>query len=204
MTDDAGFLRAIAATPSDDLARLVYADFLDERGRDGDGARAEFLRLTARLAARDCKKAETKAGRARLQELAAGLDGDWLAVVSRLAVENCQKRDWPEHPLSFSFVCGRKWEDLTPTDATAVRHCDGCREDVHYCDTIGAAQRHADGGHCVAVNLSVIRRQGDLRRAPMLMGKVVPSPQMREQWERQREEARRRREAEAGGGVADH
>ncbi len=210
MTDDAGFLRTIAATPSDDLARLVYADFLDERGRDGDGARAEFLRLTARLAACDCKKAERKGGRARLQELAAGLDGEWLAVVSRLAVENCQSRG-RSAPFNFSIICGRKWADLTPTDATAVRHCDGCREDVHYCDTIGEARRHAGLGHCVAVDLGIIRRDGDLQPARMLMGRMLPNSVG---WQREldrrapdpvsaaREEARRH-DSDASGGAAE-
>jgi uncharacterized protein (TIGR02996 family) len=36
------FLRAICANPEDDTVRLVYADWLDE---NGDGGRAEFIRL---------------------------------------------------------------------------------------------------------------------------------------------------------------
>lgn len=43
MTDaDRPFLNAILAAPDDDAPRLVYADFLDERG---EGERAEFIRL---------------------------------------------------------------------------------------------------------------------------------------------------------------
>jgi uncharacterized protein (TIGR02996 family) len=45
--DRAAFLRAIAETPEDDLPRLVYADWLDERG---DPERAEFIRLQCELA----------------------------------------------------------------------------------------------------------------------------------------------------------
>ena len=45
MTDESTFLRAIAAFPDDDGPRLVYADWLDERG----DPRAEFIRLQCSL-----------------------------------------------------------------------------------------------------------------------------------------------------------
>jgi uncharacterized protein (TIGR02996 family) len=43
----AGFLRAVVARPDDDLPRLIYADWLDERG---EAVRAEFIRLQCLLA----------------------------------------------------------------------------------------------------------------------------------------------------------
>jgi uncharacterized protein (TIGR02996 family) len=46
------FLRAILADPSDDGPRLVYADWLDERGQ---AARAEFIRVQCELA-KGCDK----------------------------------------------------------------------------------------------------------------------------------------------------
>src|SRR5437870_1657420 len=42
MRDDEGFLSAIKASPTEDLPRLIYADYLDDRG---DHARAEFIRI---------------------------------------------------------------------------------------------------------------------------------------------------------------
>ena len=45
MLEEEALLRAIVANPDDDLRRLVYADWLDERGRPQDVARAEFIRL---------------------------------------------------------------------------------------------------------------------------------------------------------------
>jgi uncharacterized protein (TIGR02996 family) len=42
MSDEAAFLRAIQAAPSDVTAKLVYADWLDERG---ESEKAEYLRL---------------------------------------------------------------------------------------------------------------------------------------------------------------
>jgi uncharacterized protein (TIGR02996 family) len=45
-TDEEALLAAVAAAPEDDAPRLVYADWLQERGAD---ARAEYLRSVARL-----------------------------------------------------------------------------------------------------------------------------------------------------------
>lgn len=45
MTAEEDFSRAILATPRDDALRLVFADWLDERGGRGDAERAEFIRL---------------------------------------------------------------------------------------------------------------------------------------------------------------
>jgi uncharacterized protein (TIGR02996 family) len=47
MSDEAAFLAAIKANPNDNTTRLVYADWLDERGRPG----GEFLRTDCEIAA---------------------------------------------------------------------------------------------------------------------------------------------------------
>jgi uncharacterized protein (TIGR02996 family) len=49
-TTESGLLAAILAKPEDDLPRLVYADFLDERNGSGDAERAEFIRVQVELA----------------------------------------------------------------------------------------------------------------------------------------------------------
>lgn len=46
-TDAAAFLAAIRAHPADDVARLVFADWLEEHGQE---ARAEFIRVQVELA----------------------------------------------------------------------------------------------------------------------------------------------------------
>lgn len=43
-------LRAVLLDPADDLARLTYADWLDDRGGPGDAGRAEFVRVQCELA----------------------------------------------------------------------------------------------------------------------------------------------------------
>jgi uncharacterized protein (TIGR02996 family) len=50
MTAGDALLRSILARPEDDAPRLVYADWLEENGQ---GERAEFVRVQIRLASRD-------------------------------------------------------------------------------------------------------------------------------------------------------
>ena len=48
---DEGFFHALQQSPEDDTLRLVYADFLEERGEDASAADAEFIRVQIELAA---------------------------------------------------------------------------------------------------------------------------------------------------------
>jgi uncharacterized protein (TIGR02996 family) len=83
MSDETAFLDALRAAPNDTTARVVYADWLDERG---DAARAEFLRLAVLTSiASDASDAEL-ARRERLRQLAVGLDTMWLAAATGLRV----------------------------------------------------------------------------------------------------------------------
>jgi uncharacterized protein (TIGR02996 family) len=71
------FIDAIAEDPDDDTARLVYADWLDERG----DPRAEYLRLEAELATSitgDRRKQAT----GRMRKLRRRLDALWLKRMS--------------------------------------------------------------------------------------------------------------------------
>src|SRR5947209_8123112 len=154
MSTDDGFLMKLSANPADDTTRLVYADWLEEQSDSVSTAKAEFLRLTVQLATSAGKKLQKKKREKRLQQLAAGLDTDWLAVVSRLAIENCQAEvSRPRMRVRFDFLCDRHWEDLLPTNDRTVRFCDACQQNVHYCDTITEARRHAWDGHCIALDL---------------------------------------------------
>ncbi len=74
--DDEAFLRAIAAAPADDAPRLVYADWLDERG----DPRADFLRAEVAFAG-----AVTDAGRAELLDRRARVDPGWWPRLARAA-----------------------------------------------------------------------------------------------------------------------
>jgi uncharacterized protein (TIGR02996 family) len=185
MSDEATFLQAIRADPQNDSLRLVYADWLEEQAAPGFEPKAEFLRLVAQPLTpgedRKRMKGQKKGRRKRLQQLAAGLDTDWLAVVSRLPIENCYGKRAavearPSYLLRFDYLCDRRWEDLQPTEDQAVRFCDGCRHQVFYCDTIMDARQHAQQRHCIAVDLGVIRRDRDLAPESMWLGR--PSPEL--------------------------
>jgi uncharacterized protein (TIGR02996 family) len=165
MNEDAAFLRTLHDDPTDAVTRTVYADWLEEQDDPGNAARAEFLRTEDELATLPAEDQRRVALQARLQELAGGLDSDWLAVVSRAAVENCA--------VSFEYECPLHWDNLTPTEDRAVRFCSACRQEVHYCDTLAQAQRHAWNGHCVAVDARVLRRPGDLELPMVTMGILI-------------------------------
>jgi uncharacterized protein (TIGR02996 family) len=78
MSDERGFLRAIQDNPEDDSLRLVYADWLEERG----DPRSEYLRLVCALSSPECADQEVEKFHERLQELRACADPRWLAAVT--------------------------------------------------------------------------------------------------------------------------
>jgi uncharacterized protein (TIGR02996 family) len=97
MREDEAFLRAVIDAPDDDTPRLIYADWLEERG----DPRAEFIRIQCALAnlpARDPDKAALRI-RARLcvrsRELRAAHEDEWLRPLSLLSRE-----------LRFGWTCG--------------------------------------------------------------------------------------------------
>ena len=176
MHDENDFLRALSASPADDTLRMIYADWLDERGDDVSKAKAQFLRVTVRLMGPIQRVGWRHARRMELHELAKALPGEWLAVVSRLKVENCPEatpkanvEELAQYGLVFTTVCEKRWDDLAATEHPTVRHCETCEKSVYYCDTIEEGRERAGRGHCVAVNLGVIRQPRDLHFPPGIM-----------------------------------
>lgn len=233
MTDEKAFLTAILEQPDDDAKKLIYADYLEERG----DPRGEFLRLmvktrrertitpeqrqrhkslsdelaelrtqelallTARYAhadpapddprrqhriqeletlLADLSKEMRQEPPARLQELAATFDPLWLSVVSDPEIEGCGRQggNW----IRFEFVCDKTWADMTATNDEKVRHCQTCNKSVHFCDTIADAREHSQEQHCIAVDLGVMRRDGDLR-PPMLFAGQPSKEDLRESYD---------------------
>lgn len=80
MGDEWAFLNAVRKAPADDASRLVYADWLQERG----DPRAEFLRLDCRL--NGLGSAAPRRLRRRYASLCRTLDPDWVALVRRQSV----------------------------------------------------------------------------------------------------------------------
>ena len=77
MSDDHAFLRAVMANPADKLLRLVYADWLDERG----DPRGEYLRVQIRLDETSSLDEQYQPLRARSEELLAVIPENWVAAL---------------------------------------------------------------------------------------------------------------------------
>jgi uncharacterized protein (TIGR02996 family) len=83
LMEEEGLLRAIIAQPEDDWPRLVYADWLEERG---DTARGEFLQLQVAARTTPLGSPDQQGFWARLRACRNHLDPDWLKVVDSPAV----------------------------------------------------------------------------------------------------------------------
>lgn len=88
MPEDEPFIRALLAAPDDQTTRLVYADWLDDRG----DPRAEYLRLQARVAELPPGSDERHAAREQLTALQNGFPSWWLAAVGFRAVGQASDR----------------------------------------------------------------------------------------------------------------
>jgi uncharacterized protein (TIGR02996 family) len=175
MHDEAGFLTAIQQTPADDTARLVFADWLDEQDDPISKRKAAFIRLELQMATSREKGSNRIRQRKQLQQLASTIEPAWLAVVSHPKLEGC----W----FQFQPKCPKQWEQLAPTGDPKMRFCEGCRRNIHYCDTMEEAQNHIANRTCVALSLAVNRGVFDLRPprpprprflAPRRLGRILP------------------------------
>jgi hypothetical protein len=52
---------------------------------------------------------------------------------------------------TFTIVCDRTWDSLTPTNNRDVRHCDRCNHDVHRCETDSDAYVLGAANRCIAL-----------------------------------------------------
>ena len=168
MSDETGFLRAILADPADPVPRLVYADWLDERGEANSTYRAEYLRVECQLDSLPGGDRARRQLQARLLELRKLVGDDWWRQLDWAKVEYC---------VEFTYRCPQRWDTLQLTDDANVRYCSECERNVHYCQTAREAQNLADRGECVAIDsrlarlpLSLVRR----REGGRLLGRVAP------------------------------
>jgi uncharacterized protein (TIGR02996 family) len=113
MSDEAGFLKAIADQPAERSTRLVYADWLDEHDRPRE---AEFLRLQIQAAEIN----------ERLIELGGQLDVSWLNAVRPLllglhAIKNRAGRSLWIDQLCHWGTYERLEEERPTTESNARR-----------------------------------------------------------------------------------
>src|SRR5689334_11806572 len=86
MARDDAFLQAICDNPDDDAPRLVYADWLEERG---DAARAEFIRVQCRMAHLPPDDPHQRGLRDRVQELLRAHGDAWREELPGWARQDC-------------------------------------------------------------------------------------------------------------------
>jgi uncharacterized protein (TIGR02996 family) len=153
MTEEDAFLQALLANPDDVNLRLVYADWLEERG----DPRGELLRLDVKLVELPPKGVPARKLRRRLEELRQGIDPTWLARIDSTPIDGC---------VAFAFECPKRWEHLRPTKDPLTRYCTSCRKHVHHCHTLAEAQDRADRRECVALDSRLLRTPNDLRFPP--------------------------------------
>lgn len=77
MTEEQSFLNAILSNPADTTAKLVYADWLDDRGDH----RAEILRLKVKLTQLEPESAEFSIAQNRLNRLEPTASPNWLILL---------------------------------------------------------------------------------------------------------------------------
>lgn len=98
MNYEAGFLKDICDHPQDDTPRLVYADWLDERGEPGDVDRAELIRAQIVLA-----RNQELGGSPLAPERRRRLE----SRVRELLEEHGAEWEWPVRMLGLGWAEGR-------------------------------------------------------------------------------------------------
>ncbi len=164
MSDELAFLAAIRQKPEDDLTRLVYADWLEERGDAESLLKSQFLRDEVRvneiprLLWFDKKELLILP----LRKLAETLPVDWKMAVSRIPVENCGTR--------WTFICPRKWSEFRETADPEIRFCSTCEQNVYYCHSVEEARERASQRQCVTLDVRIRRKPGDVVEEPTISG----------------------------------
>ena len=112
MGEEAAFLRAVRESPDDTATRLVFADWLEERG----DVRAEFVRLDTTLRRADGSEENFTKNEDRWRLLRGGLPRAWLQAFGHLfttAEENEAKAIWHQ---GIAFPQGGELLEYFPDD----------------------------------------------------------------------------------------
>ena len=120
MSLEQGFIRAIVENPDDDVHRLIFADWLEERGDDAAVARAEFIRVQVERGRPDADELQLARGWVREQELLASHENGWVAPLRPWVREWRFGRgfvEWVRIPADYALNAGRRVFEQTP-----VRH----------------------------------------------------------------------------------
>ncbi|MGF1577834.1 MAG: TIGR02996 domain-containing protein [Gemmataceae bacterium] len=169
MTDEDKLIRAILADPSNHVVRLVYADWLEERGDTTSLHQAEYLRVECELDTLVSDEAKHRRLRKQLRELRELVGDDWWRQFDWAKVEYC---------VEFQYKCPQRWDTLDLTENPAVRSCSSCQQKVYYCESVEEAHRLADANECVAIDSRLAKtslgRFRKSRKSGKMLGRVTP------------------------------
>ena len=164
------FIREILFEPTDLSARLVYADWLEER----QDPRAQMLRIDVELQEPPSSDLRYQSLLQERLKLLPKLDREWVNLLALAPIERCpgSTKSYDQQTSSdgsepeiveMRYRCPKRWENLKPSEEAAdARFCNECERTVYYCYTIETARSHAQRGHCVALDPMVPRKPYDL------------------------------------------
>jgi uncharacterized protein (TIGR02996 family) len=144
--EDRAFLRVLLDVPEDRNTWLVYADWLDDRG----DPRAEFLRLSVERSLLTEHDPARPAVEARLRQLRAELDPNWMMMFDDAPIGNCPRAGWRTVRCPM-----RRWDGLAATDVPDIRLCHECRRPVFYCHSVEEAREFTTSAQCVAFSTRI-------------------------------------------------
>lgn len=121
MIDDLSFMRVICASPDDDAPRLLYADFLDEKGDPASAARAEFIRVQCALAAAKHDDGNIAFLKQRERALLTEHLPDWLRPTCLALGESVPNRSNTEWDLEWLNVNGPYNHIVRPNSHSGIK-----------------------------------------------------------------------------------
>lgn len=88
MNEENAFFQAVLASPEDTTLRLIYADWLDERG----DPRGEFLRIVLEMSPLPVCSTRYQELRCRRDRISIGFDSEWLKTMLRTSFPEIRNR----------------------------------------------------------------------------------------------------------------
>ncbi|MFK8113561.1 MAG: TIGR02996 domain-containing protein, partial [Rubripirellula sp.] len=115
--DELPFIREILFDVDDPTPRMIYSDWLEERG----DIRGEFMRLDQQLYELGLQDPGATEIRKRRTKLILQIDQRWTTLLAQAPIEECDLQK------EFAFLCPKRWRNLKPSgDDKDVRYCDQC------------------------------------------------------------------------------
>lgn len=137
MSDEPAFLQAILENPDDDHLRLVYADWLEERGEP----RAEFIRVQLALASRETSGQRKRELLVRQQQLLRFHQKTWLGPLQNLPGQVEFQRGFPEKLMWLDGQAflehGASFFETAPIRSVCLRNVGSCVADLVKCTLFG-------------------------------------------------------------------